>query len=254
MPQLVIGVLQAIEIDNDRRNRPERAALQPVQLIRIEGAVVQLGQHIVLAEIFEIGFSLLARGNVRQRHLHQRPVVLMARENGKMQENVPLRTVKRIIHHLAMVVEIAVPKLHQLFAERLFHLAAENIAKPLQQNLPVRRAEQVERRAVDVDDANFAHALPHEFGMNIHEHAEIDDAALPDLLDQSPHPAEIFHPQGNGRMFEHAFGVTAVETLLAAGLLPLRHILGGQKQPPECFFVAGDDRTAQLNIQPLAAD
>ncbi|MND55402.1 hypothetical protein D3C80_464870 [compost metagenome] len=90
--------------------------------------------------------------------------------------------------------------------------------------------------------------------MHIHEHAEIDNAAIPDLLDQPPHAAEILHPQRDRGMLEHALGITAVEKLLAAGLLALRHIFRGQKQPAERFFVAGYDRAAQLDIEPPAAD
>ncbi len=53
-------------------------ALKPVQFINIECAVMQLGQHIMLAEIFEIGFGLFARRNIGKRNLNQRPIVFVA--------------------------------------------------------------------------------------------------------------------------------------------------------------------------------
>ena len=88
MPKLVVGILEPVEIHDDGRDRTQRLALKPVEFILVECAVMQLGQHIVFAEIFQIGFGFLARGDVGQRHLDTRPVLFMSRQNREMQQDM----------------------------------------------------------------------------------------------------------------------------------------------------------------------
>ena len=66
MPMLVVDDLQAIEIDGDHAQRPGTLARDAVELLDVEGSVSQLGEHIVLAQIFEISLGLLARRDVHQ--------------------------------------------------------------------------------------------------------------------------------------------------------------------------------------------
>ncbi|MNJ04204.1 hypothetical protein D3C73_1648450 [compost metagenome] len=73
---------------------------------------MQLGQHIVLAEIFEIGLRFLARGDVGECHLNSRPVALVAGKHGKVQQNMSLGAIERVIDHFTMVKKIAIPELH----------------------------------------------------------------------------------------------------------------------------------------------
>src|SRR6476661_8423363 len=64
MAPLVVRRLQAVEIGDDDGDRKWPFALQTSELVHVERTVVQLGENIVLAEVFQIGLGLLARRDV----------------------------------------------------------------------------------------------------------------------------------------------------------------------------------------------
>ena len=110
-------------------DRLRALALQPVELVHEEGAVVEPRQHVVGAEKFEIGLGLLARGDVGQRDLHQRPVALMAGQHRELQQQMQLGAVERIVHDLALLEQLAVPQVDELLAEMRLHLVAEHVGQ-----------------------------------------------------------------------------------------------------------------------------
>lgn len=102
MAPLVVGRLQAVEIGNDDRDRKWPLALQTIELVDVERTVVQFGENIVLAEVFQIGFGLLAGRDVGEGDLHERPVVLVAEQDRKLQMKMYLVAVKRVIDDFAL--------------------------------------------------------------------------------------------------------------------------------------------------------
>lgn len=99
----------------------------------------------------------------------------------------------------------------------------------LQKCLFVGREKQLERFTIDIENTDFAHALTHEFRMHISENAEVDDAALADIVHQLFDTAEIFNPERNWRMLKQTFGVLFMLALLTPGFFARSHIFNGQK-------------------------
>lgn len=67
----------------------------------------------------------------------------------------------------------------------------------------VGRAEHAQRVLIHVEHVNLLHALLDEFRMHIRERAEIDDAALAQIVEQRLHRTEVLlHPQRHRRMLE----------------------------------------------------
>lgn len=83
MPVLVIGAFQAVEVDDDGRDGSKRFSLQTAQFFAVKSAIVELCQDIVFAEIFEIGFRLLAGSNVSECDLHPRPIAFVTGKTEK---------------------------------------------------------------------------------------------------------------------------------------------------------------------------
>ena len=171
--ELVVRRLQTVEIDDDDRDRKWSLALQAVELVDIEGAVVELGQHVVLAEIFQIGLGPLACRDVGQRHLDQRPIVLVTGQHRELQMKMQFVARQGVVDDLALLENLTLPEIDQLLLEMLPHLVAEHIAEAKQQGLLVGCREELERVPIDVDHADLAHAARDEFRMHIGEHAKI---------------------------------------------------------------------------------
>ena len=112
----------------------------------------------MLAEVFQIGFGLLAGRDVGEGDLHERPVVLVAGQDRKLQMKMYLVAVKRVIDDFALLKQLAVPQVDKLLAKVRLHIVTKNIAQPVQQRLLVERLEQRERVLIDVDHPDFAHA------------------------------------------------------------------------------------------------
>ncbi|OIQ66283.1 hypothetical protein GALL_521490 [mine drainage metagenome] len=106
-----------------------------------------------------------------------------------------LGAIERIVHHLALLEQLAVPQIDELLAEMRPHLVAEHVGEVAQQRFLVGRAEQFERPAVDIEHADFTHAARDEFLVHIGEDAEVLHAAGAHVIDEPFHAAEILHPQ-----------------------------------------------------------
>ena len=118
--------------------------------------------------------------------------------------------------------------------------------------MAIGRTEQVQRRIVDPDDADLAHALAHEFGMDVGEDAEIGDPSFPDPLQKHLDRAEILDPERHGGMLENPFRVSTLFFLAAARRLAIGHVLRRQEEPVHRLLVAGHDRAAQLDVETAA--
>ena len=103
--------------------------------------------------------------------------LLVARQHRELQMQMQLVAVERVVHHLALLEQLAVPQVDQLLAEMLLHLVAEDVGEAAEQRRLVGRGEQLERVPVDVDHADLAHAARDEFRMHVGEDAEVADAA-----------------------------------------------------------------------------
>src|ERR1700712_1243604 len=99
-----------------------------------------------------------------------------------MQQDVTHRSIECIIDDFAMMMEVPVPKLHELLPKRHFHLIAEYVVQPLEQCLSILRAKKVKCGLVYIKDPDFAHALPDEFGVDVHKRPKIGDASMPDVI------------------------------------------------------------------------
>ena len=85
---LVVRGLEAVEVGDDDGDGKRPFAFEAVELFRVEGAVVELGQDVVPAEKLEIGLGLLAGGDVGERDLDERPVALVPGQHRELQMQV----------------------------------------------------------------------------------------------------------------------------------------------------------------------
>src|SRR5262249_20257371 len=109
MAPLIVDGLETVEIRNDDRGREGALALEAVEFIDIERAIVELGEYVVLAEVLEIGFSLLARRDVREGDLDERPVVFVTGQHRKLEMEVQFAAVERIIENFALLKQLSLP-------------------------------------------------------------------------------------------------------------------------------------------------
>ena len=200
----VVGRLQAVQVDRDDRDRPGALALEAVQFVLEEGAVAQARQHVVLAEVFEVGLGLLACSDVDEGDLHQPPVFLCAGQHRELQHHVDEVAVERVVDDLALLQQLAVPEVDQLLGEGRLHLVAEHEVELVEQRRLVGRVEHLERALVDVDHADLGHATLDELGVHLREDAEILDAAGAHVVDQRLDRAEILDPERHRRILEQA--------------------------------------------------
>ena len=139
---LIVGGFQAVDVEDENGDRRRTLALEAIEFVDKEGAIVELGEDVVLAEELEIGLGLLAGGDVGQRDLDQRPVFFAAGEHRKLQMKMQRRAIERIVHHFALLEELSVPQVDQLFAERLQHRVAKDVAQAVEQRLLVGGSKQ----------------------------------------------------------------------------------------------------------------
>ena len=80
----------------------------------------------MLAEIFEISLGLLARRNVGERHLHQRPILLMPGQDGELELHMDLFAVEGVIQHFPLLKDLPVPEIDELLAKMRAHVVPED--------------------------------------------------------------------------------------------------------------------------------
>ncbi len=162
-------------------------------------------------------------------------------------------SVECIIDNFTALKQHAIPEINQLLAEIGFHIGFKNIRQVLQKCLFVRCKKQFERLPIDIQNTDFAHALADEFRMYIGENAEINNAALADIVHQLFDTAEVFHPKRDRRMLKQAFCVLLVLVLLASRLFTRCHVFDGQENAIPAFLMAGQNHAFELDVETLAA-
>ena len=203
----------------------------------------------MLAEKFEIGLGFLARGDIGQGDLRSRPVALVPRQYRELQIEVQFGTVERVIDDLALVEQVAVPELDELFLEVPQHLVAEDQVEIHQQGLAILRAEQLQRLAVEIDDTDLAHASFYKVGMHIHEGAEILDAPMANFFEKAAYGAEILDPERNRRVFKQSARMGFADDERSSGFLPLGDVFDGDEDPRPAVLVARQDGPPQFDVE-----
>ncbi len=254
MAEVVVDLLEPVQIDRDHADRPRALAAQPRQFVLVVRAVVQLGQHVVLAEEFDIGLGLLARGDIGQRYQHLVPFRLMPWEHRPLHVHIDLPAVQRIVDDLALLPQLLVPQVDQLLGEMLLHVVPEHIAQARIQHRLRRRAEHQQRLLVDVDHADFLHAARDKIGMHVQEGPEIGNASGAHLIDQHLDRAEVLDPQRHRRMLEQPDRVLPAVAQFALGTLALRDVVDRQQHAVPKLLVAGQHAAGQLDIETLAVE
>ena len=177
-----------------------------------------------------------------------------AGEHGELQQQVQLGAVECVVDHLALLEQLAVPQIDELLTEARLHLVTEDGGRFCNNVLLVRRAEQLERVCIDVDDADFAHAAVHELLVHVDEDAQIGDALRAHLVDQPFDAGEILHPERHRRMHEQAARVVLAADQQAARILAVGDVLDRQQHPFPALFVTGHDGCLELDVEPVAVE
>jgi len=100
-------------------------------------------QHVMGTEIFEIGFRLLARGDVGQREPAPATSRVHGWQHGELQQQMQLGAVERVVTNLALLEQFAVPRSISC-SRKCGSMSSRNTAdKIVQQRLFVGRAEHV---------------------------------------------------------------------------------------------------------------
>ncbi|MNS89867.1 hypothetical protein D3C72_1238930 [compost metagenome] len=251
---LVVDLLQAIEVHRHHADRPRPLAAQARQLVLVIGAVVELGQHVVLAQELHVGFRLFARGDVGQRHQHLVPVCLPAREDRPLHEHVHRAAIERVVDDFALLPELFVPEVDQLLGKVDAHVVAEHVAQPGQQDLLARRGEHRQRLLVDVEHADFLHAARDEVRVHIQKRPKIGDAGRAYLVQQHLHRAEVLHPERDRRVLEQPLGVLLAAAQVALAAHARGDVLDRQQHARPVLLVAGHDRGVEADVQPFAVE
>ena len=207
MALLVVHHLEPIEVDGDDGQRPGALAGQAVEFLGVKGAVAQLREHIVLAQVLQIGFSLLARRDVHQRQEHQPPVAHVIGQHRELHVDMHRIARQCVVDHFALLEGLALPQVQQLLRKGLVHLPAKHPANVVQQHLLALCAEHAQGLLVHVNHPNFVHAACHELRMHPNECLEIVNALRTHTIEQALDRTEVLHPQGHGRMFEQVASV-----------------------------------------------
>ncbi len=181
--RFVVDTFQIVQIQGDERHQWRVLARQPTQFVHEIGPVLQLGQHVVLAQIFQISFGLLARRDVGQGHQHLGPVLLAALKHRELQMDVQQIALQRAVLYFLLVKQPAFPKVDQLFGKRSAGFIVEDIAEPRQQFGPRGRLEHLQGVVVDVQDADLLEAAIDEFLVHIQKGPEIGDATDAQLVE-----------------------------------------------------------------------
>ena len=126
MALLIIDDLEAVEVNGNDAQRPGPLAPETVELFHIERPVAQLREHVVLAQVFQVGLGLFARRDVHQGQQHQAPVALVPRHHGKLHVDVHRIARQGVIDHLALLHQLAVPQVLQLLGKGVVHLTTEH--------------------------------------------------------------------------------------------------------------------------------
>src|ERR1700746_510461 len=105
------------------------------------------------------------------------------------------------------------------------HLVAKHGGEIAQQGFLIRRTEEFEGPAVDIEHADFTHAARDELLVHIGEDPEVVNPTAADFIDQAVHPAEVLHPKRNRRMGTQAECIVLAVNEAAAGTFPLGHVL-----------------------------
>ena len=250
MAMVVVDGLEAVEVDGEHAQRPGTLAADAVELFHVEGPVAQLREHVVLAQILEIGLGLLARGDVHQREQHQRPIILVPLHDGELHVDVHRLARQRVVDDLALLEQLAVPQVLQLLGKGLMHLATEYAADLVEQLGLAVRAEHVQRLLVHVDDTDLLHAAVHEFGVYLDEGLEVADTLAPHIVHEALDGAEILHPQRDRRMLEQAARIALAALELCLGLHLGRDILQRDQHPAPRGLMPGQHAHADEDVEP----
>ena len=207
MALLVVHHLEPIEVDGDDGQRPGALAGQTVEFLGVKRPVAQLREHIVLAQVLQIGFSLLARRDVHQRQEHQPPVAHVIGQHRELHVDMHRIARQCVVDHFALLEGLALPQVQQLLRKGLVHLPAKYPSNVVQQHLLALCAEHAQGLLVHVNHPDFVHATCHELGMHPNECLEIANALRTHTIEQALDRTEVLHPQGHGRMFEQVASV-----------------------------------------------
>jgi len=129
-------------------------------------------------------------------------------KDGGLELDVEAVAVERVIDGVAGEGGLAVPELHQFLDMGGQHVVAEDAADIGDQVLDVLGAEQLERLAVDLEDADAAGAFAHAIRVAGEMITQRGDAGAAPALEQRLHARIVLQPQRYRREVENAgFGV-----------------------------------------------
>ena len=207
MALLIIDGLEAVEVDGNHRKWPRPLARKAIEFFCIKRAVAKLGQHIVLAQVLQIGLSLLASRDVYQREQHQAPVVLMTTQHRKLHVDVHRIPRQRVIGDLTLLHGLAFPQILQLLSERLRHFTPKHLTQVVEQVVFGPGSEHLQRLLVHVDHTDLLHAPRNEFWVYFEKGFEISDSLRTHAIEQHLDGAEVLNPQRHGGVFKQAAGI-----------------------------------------------
>ena len=102
---------------------------------------------------------------------------------------------QRVVDHLAVLHQLAVPQVPQLLGKRVVHFVAKHHAQLAQQGALGLGTEHLQGLLVHVHHPDFFHAPVYELGVHLDESGEILDALLAHLVQQPLDCAEVLHPE-----------------------------------------------------------
>ena len=207
MALLIIDGLEAVEVDGNHRKWPRPLARKAIEFFCIKRAVAKLGQHIVLAQVLQIGLCLLASRDIYQREQHQAPVVLMTTQHRKLHVDVHRIPRQRVIGDLTQLHGLAFPQILQLLGKRLRHFTPKHLTQVVEQVVFGPGSEHFQRLLVHVDHSDFLHAPRNEFWVYFEKGFEISDSLRTHAIEQHLDGAEVLNPQRHGGVFKQAAGI-----------------------------------------------
>jgi len=164
----------------------------------------QAVEHVLVAQVFEIGFSHFPRCDVGERDQHHGPVVLVTGHDGELHVGVDGLAIQVVVDDFALLAELVAPQVDELIGEVHPHIVAEHALQIAQQVRLVSGAHHVQGLLVHVEHTDFLHAAVDEFGMDAQKGGKVGDALRAQHGEQTAQRAEVFHPQRHGRQLEHA--------------------------------------------------
>ncbi len=150
--------------------------------------------------------------------------------------------------------QLVIPEVDQLLLEVLLHVVAEDVREAREERRLVGRGEHPERVLVHVEDVDLLHAALDELRVHVRERAEIDDAALAQVIQQRLHRAEILDPQRHRRMLEQPARVEFALRRPAPDVFEFRDVLDRDEHAIPARLVPRQDHGFQQHVEAPAVE